>query len=139
MRLLLAALVAAIALGCLSARADIVIRDDPGGELGRYVQKYTDAAYRGDRIRIAGDCNSACTLLTGLVPPERVCAAPSARLGFHSASWGAGGPFSAPGTALMWRIYPERVRALIRRRGWDGQSAHPDLIFISGEALFRRC
>lgn len=121
------------------ARADVVIRNDPGGVIANYIEKYTAIAARGDRVVIAGGCNSACTLLLGIVPRERVCVRAGARLGFHSASYVFDGGYSASGTELMWRHYPERVRAMLRARGWNGNGPHPQVISIRASAVYRAC
>jgi hypothetical protein len=129
-----------VALACApTAWADVVIQNDPGGKIGDYVQKYTDLAYRQERIVISGWCNSACTLLLGIVPVSRVCVRPGASLGFHSASLGQLGPYSEYGTRVMWMFYPKRVRQMIRLRGWDGQTAHPRVISIKASAVYRAC
>src|SRR3982751_910137 len=67
------------------ARADTRITRDHGGLVDEYKAKYTRIRVKGDRIVIDGICNSACTLLLGLVPLNRVCVTPRASLGFHQA------------------------------------------------------
>lgn len=134
------ALALALALVCVpAARADIVISNDAGGSIDRYIDKYKEIARSGERIVISGYCNSACTLLFGIVPRKQVCVQRGATLGFHSAWIWPGGEYSASYTRLMWRHYPEDVRAMLRKRGWNGRTAHPDVISIDARAVFRAC
>lgn len=129
----------------------VVISTDTGGVIIDYMTRYEDL--RRDRRRaviIDGICISACTLITGMIESDRVCVTPFAKLAFHSAHNGYTGAFSKEGTRLLWNIYPENVRAILRKRGWDGDpdlskplkkgekpatGEHPDLIYIDGEEL----
>src|SRR5262249_14031955 len=68
-----------------TAAADYRITQDYGGSIERYKTKYALIRDRGERVIIDGICDSACTLVLGIVPLERVCATPQASLGFHMA------------------------------------------------------
>ncbi len=70
-----------------AASADVRIVNDPGGEVSSYVQKFQEMRAAGDRVVIDGPCLSACTLLTGIIPRDRVCVTSRAVLGFHAASY----------------------------------------------------
>ena len=50
-----------------------------------YKAKYTKIRDRAERVIIDGICNSACTLVLGIVPLNRICVTPKASLGFHQA------------------------------------------------------
>ena len=86
------------------------------------------------RVVIDGNCLSACTLVLGLVPNDRICATPRARFGFHAA-WMPdpnGRPVTSPmGTQALWNIYPVSVRHWINRHG--GLSRR--MIFMEGRSL----
>src|SRR6476661_8719313 len=69
------------------------IRRDHGGEVEKYKTKYRQIAENGDRVIIDGICNSACTLVLGIVPKNKVCVTPRASLGFHEAYTQANWPF----------------------------------------------
>ena len=56
-----------------------------GGLVEEYKAKYALIRDRGERVIIDGICNSACTLVLGIVPLNRVCVTPRASLGFHMA------------------------------------------------------
>lgn len=116
---------------------------DGGGSVTEYIERFSAARLNGSRIIIDGLCVSACTMVTGLIPPERVCVTPFAQLAFHSAA--LVNPFtgerghSSEGTRLIWNIYPEKVRALLRARSWNGEDAsvneHAALIYVAGDEL----
>jgi hypothetical protein len=104
------------------AAADVRITRDHGGYVDQYKAKYTRIRDKGERIIIDGICNSACTLLLGMVPLNRVCATPRASLGFHQAyydkQWTAGVRVtSVAGTAELMSVYPPAVKDWIRRQG----------------------
>jgi hypothetical protein len=116
---------AALAAGCLlssQALADLRITRDHGGEVTRYKEKYQRIRDSGERVIIDGICNSACTLVLGIVPHNRICVTPRARLGFHEAYTVQNWPFrtkvaSASGTADLMSYYPEPVLDWIARAG----------------------
>ena len=51
-----------------TAHADYRITRDHGGLVDEYKAKYTAIRDRGERVIIDGICNSACTLVLGIVP-----------------------------------------------------------------------
>jgi hypothetical protein len=109
-----------IALGSTAANATMRISDDAGGRIGAYVDHYTAARNSGERVVIDGVCLSACTLVLGIVPRNRICVTRRATLGFHAA-W-MPGPEGRPirstvGTQALWDIYPAHVRRWISARG----------------------
>ena len=60
------------------AHADYRITRDHGGLVDDYKAKYGLIRDRGERVVIDGICNSACTLVLGIVPLNRICATPRA-------------------------------------------------------------
>src|SRR5437588_13050504 len=71
-------------LGITSAAATIRIHDDPGGRIDKYLQKFAKLRHSRERIIVDGTCNSACTLLLGTVPRNRICVTERASRGFHA-------------------------------------------------------
>ena len=61
------------------------ILDDSGGRIGSYLNRYEALRKSGQRVVIDGTCASACTLLLGLIPHDRICVTPRAVLAFHAA------------------------------------------------------
>ena len=120
--------------GMSSASAAMLISEDRGGQIGHYLQAFAALRSSGENVVIDGNCYSACTMVLGLIPRERICATPRARLGFHAA-WmpddSGRAVTSAAGTQALWSIYPSRVRAWIRRHG--GLSRR--MIFMQGHDL----
>ena len=68
---------------CSPAFADLRVTRDFGGFVEEYKTKYTKLRDRKERVIIDGICNSACTLVLGIVPLNRICATPRASMGFH--------------------------------------------------------
>jgi hypothetical protein len=110
------------ALFAAPAVADYRVTRDHGGLVEQYKRKYTQIRDRGQRVVIDGICNSACTMVLGIVPLHRICVTPRASLGFHEAyldkRWTAGVRVaSAPGTAELLSYYPKSLRRWIDRNG----------------------
>jgi hypothetical protein len=103
-----------------SASAAVRIAGDVGGQIGPYLETLVALRSSGERVIIDGPCLSACTMILGVIPRERICVTNRARLGFHAA-WhpGEGGRAitSRGGTQLLMDVYPQQVRRWIARRG----------------------
>jgi hypothetical protein len=128
------------------ASAAMRITFDPGGTLLEFITKYYQWKDWGMNVVIDGMCISACTLITGILENDKVCVTERARLAFHSARYSINDEHASEGTRLAWNIYPEKVRALLRAKGWDGddpeKNKHPDLIYVEGDELrtiYRDC
>jgi hypothetical protein len=126
-------------LGLLPAVAATRIGDDGGGQIGAYVAKFRALRASGEHVEIDGPCASACTLLLGIIPRDRICVTPRAKLVFHSA-WDAQGDTAvvADGNRILWANYPESVRQWIKRHG----GLHTGLITLEGAqlaAMFSAC
>src|SRR6185312_2322215 len=112
--LLCAALLASLASSAgTPASATMRIAEDRGGQIGRYLQAFAMLRSTGERVVVDGNCLSACTLVLGVIPPERICATSRARFGFHAA-WmpdEEGRPVTSHmGTQALWDVYPTTVR-----------------------------
>jgi hypothetical protein len=108
------------ALSVSSVSAQVRITGDPGGQIGPYLENLVALRQSGQSVIIDGPCLSACTLVLGVIPRDRICVTRRARLGFHAA-WhhGADGrpTTSQGGTKLLMSVYPENVKSWIKRRG----------------------
>jgi len=123
------------ALLCVaSASATVRIHSDPGGRIDEYLNKYDLVRLSGQRVIVDGVCNSACTLVLGAVPRDRICVTEQASLGFHAA-WepdSQGRPVRSPAwTRVLWRNYPRPIRNWIARHG----GLTPHMIFLRGHEL----
>ena len=131
---ILAGAVAAALMASSSAQAVVRIKSDPGGQIGPYLENLVALRGSGERVIIDGPCLSACTMVLGVIPRERICVTPRARLGFHAA-WHPGEngrPVpSREATKLLMDIYPQHVRTWISRRG----GLSPKMMYLSGREL----
>ena len=122
------------ALSVTSASATMRISEDRGGQIGHYLQTFASLRSSGENVVVDGNCLSACTLVLGLVPREKICATQHARFGFHAA-WmpdNSGRPVTSPlGTQALWDIYPPSVRRWISSHGGLSRK----MIFLEGRAL----
>jgi hypothetical protein len=124
-----------------SGQAAMRIADDSGGKIGAYLDKYQGLRRSGETVVIDGLCASACTMVLGSVPRERICVTSQAVLGFHAA-WDSGADgrhVTNPGaTQMLYSLYPSAVRRWIAARG----GLKPQMIFLRGKELtsmFRPC
>jgi hypothetical protein len=123
------------------ARAEVRIKSSPGGQIGQFLEMFESVRETGERVVIDGPCLSACTLVLGVVPHNRICVTPRAVLGFHAAWTPAGRGRAVPqheATQLMMDLYPSEVRGWILRRG--GLNSH--MIWLRGPeltAMYQRC
>src|SRR5260370_19858136 len=115
---LLGAALAALAVS--TASAAVRIKADPGGQIGPYLENLAVLRSSGERVIIDGPCLSACTMVLGVIPRERICVTSKARLGFHAA-WHPGDDgrpvTSRAATQLLMDIYPHHVRSCIQGHG----------------------
>jgi hypothetical protein len=120
--------------GMTVASATVRIHDDSGGQIGDYLAKFKALRSSGERVEIDGTCASACTMLLGTIPRNRICVTPQAVLEFHSA-WDpapyGGEVTSEAGNRILWSNYPGPVRKWISRHG----GLHSQTIKLSGAAL----
>ena len=115
--LLLASLFAAT-----PARAVLHITRDHGGYVEEYKARYKQVRDTGERVIIDGICNSACTLVLGIVPMHKICVTPRASLGFHLAYFDKAFTMgikvtSLAGTSDLMSYYPDTVKNWISRNG----------------------
>jgi hypothetical protein len=117
-----------------ASHAIVRIANDRGGHIGRYVDRFEKLRASGETVVIDGLCASACTIVLGKIPYNRLCVTPNANLAFHAA-W----DFGARGRAIpnpeatdeLFSIYPAQVRRWIASRG--GLTAR--MIFLRGRQL----
>jgi hypothetical protein len=126
--------VAMAAVAFSSASATVRIVSDAGGQIGPYLERLSAIRNSGERVVIDGPCLSACTMILGVVPRDRICVTGRARLGFHAA-WNPGADgrpiTSRGGTQLLMEVYPQNVRRWIARQG--GLSPH--MVYLHGREL----
>src|SRR5436305_11380529 len=111
-----------LALSSYSVMADYRIDRDYGGLVEPYKTKFAKLRDQNERVVIDGICNSACTLVLGIVPLNRICVTPKASLGFHEAYYAKSLSLgvkvtSYAGTADLVSYYPSTVKEWIKRHG----------------------
>lgn len=119
-----------------TAKADIIIVRDGGGRILEYVDRFLQVRKSGGRVFVDGECASACTLVLGLIPPERICVTGRAKFSFHSASRPDenGLPvYSKLGTEAMLELYPPEINRWLKKNG----GLTPKLIYLEGAELAR--
>lgn len=121
--------------------ATMRIVNDRGGRIGTYVDKYESVRDSGQRVVIDGLCASACTIVLGAVPHDKICVTSNARLGFHAA-WDRadnGRPkTNREATRMLYDLYPAGVQKWINKRG----GLKPTMIFLQGkqlQAMYKPC
>ena len=112
----------------------VIISDDIGGKMRDYTTHFRQVRDTGEPVVIAGTCVSACTMVLGFVPSDRICATGNAVLGFHAA-WmfdnSGKRVVSASGTQDLMNTYPASVRAWIARHG----GLTPKMMYLRGRDL----
>jgi hypothetical protein len=92
-------------------------------------------------VIIDGLCASACTIVLGAIPHDKICVTSHATLGFHAAwDFGANGRAitNPEATQMLYSMYPSPVRRWIAQRG----GLTPRMIFLRGRELtsmYRPC
>ena len=129
-------LLAAVLLlaGVAASHAAVRIADDRGGRIGTYVDRYQDLRSSGEAVIIDGLCASACTIVLGTIPHDKICVTSHATLGFHAAwDFGANGRAitNPEATQLLYSMYPTQIRRWIAHRG----GLTPRMIFLRGKEL----
>jgi hypothetical protein len=123
-----------MALVSSPALATFRISNDSGGQIGPYLDKLNVLRSSGEKVVIDGPCLSACTMLLGVIPRDRICVTHRAQLGFHAA-WNPAGNgkrvVSASGTEVLWEIYPSHIRRWISARG----GLSPKMKYLAGREL----
>src|SRR6202030_4422608 len=142
MKFMIGLLAAVVLLASMGASHAVVrIGEDRGGRIGTYVDRYQEVRTSGEMVIIDGLCASACTIVLGAVPHDKICVTSHASLGFHAA-WDPGANGRAitnpEATQMLYSMYPSPVRRWIAQRG----GLRPQMIFLRGKQLmsmYRPC
>ena len=98
-------------------------------------------AHPANSVVIDGLCASACTIVLGAVPHDKICVTSRATLGFHAAwDFGANGRtiMDREATMMLYSMYPMPVQRWIAARG----GLTPHIIFLRGkvlQAMYKPC
>jgi len=127
--------------GVGASHAAVLIADDRGGQIGSYITKFQRLSSSGQSVIIDGLCASACTIVLGAVPHDKICVTSRAALGFHAAyDFGINGRTftNREATMMLYSMYPTRVQRWIAARG----GLTPQMIFLRGkqlQAMYQPC
>ena len=141
MKVLMGLLAAVLLLSAGTSHALVRIANDPGGQIGRYVQRYNQLRASGQTVVIDGLCASSCTIVLGAIPHEKICVTRNANLAFHAAwDFGSRGQTitNLGATRMLYSMYPSQVRRWIANRG----GLSPRMIYLRGrklEMMYRPC
>lgn len=94
----------------LASAETIEVSNDLGGFVTLYQARWEKLASQNVDVRVSGRCTSACTILLGYIPRQHICVTPTGSFGFHSATM----QFA---TDILWKVYPEDIRAWITQHG----------------------
>ena len=123
------------------AAATVRITEDRGGNIGEYWSRFIALRDAKEQVIIDGICSSACTMVLGIVPRDRICVTDNAALGFHAAyrpGFLGLRIVNEPATRTLMGIYPDAIRQWLARNGGLGS----ETIYLSGPelfALYRKC
>jgi hypothetical protein len=127
--------------GVVTSHAAVRITEDRGGRIGTYVTKFQRLRSSGESVIIDGLCASACTIVLGAIPRDKICVTPRATLGFHAAydfAMDGGTITDREATMLLYSMYPMPVQRWIAARG----GLRPQMIFLRGrqlQAMYQPC
>jgi hypothetical protein len=114
---------------CLAVPAiaeTINVNDNHGGSVVQYNTRWAGLAARGVDVRIVGPCQSACTILLGHIPRNKICVTPAARFGFHLAR-------RQDATQMLWAAYQADIRSWIDAHG----GLKKDFIWMGAPDVYR--
>jgi hypothetical protein len=141
------ALAGLVMIAAVSPSHALIVKKDYGGIIVDFVKKYANIRDSGELVVVDGECDSSCTLFLGLVPKKNYCVTPMAKLGFHTASLKSKTlmgkvkyTHAVEFSALMWNIYPQRVREYLKQVGWNGDDptiAHPEIVYVEADQLYK--
>jgi hypothetical protein len=124
-----------------TSHAAVRISDDRGGQIGTYLTKFQRLRSSGESVVIDGLCASACTIVLGAVPRDRICVTPRATLGFHAAynfRVDGGTVTDRDATMMLYSMNPMPVQRWLAARG----GLRPQMIFLRGrqlQAMYQPC
>ena len=125
---LLASLISGAATAMPQIRhGQVLIKDDPGGEIYAFADRWDQIKAKGVPVKIDGRCSSSCTM--GLSNPN-VCVTPRAQFDFHLAyttamhktkdgRWIEGGSYwdRKASEQILHPRYPAWVKAWLKAHG----------------------
>lgn len=129
-------------LTALPHRADALVRitNDRGGVVDIYIRRFERLRDSGQQVWIDGTCLSACTMVLGYIPADRLCITSRAVFGFHAAWMKSrnGKQIAHKASNRLMIIYPPVIRQWLNRKG----GLSPDYKYLQGRelaAIYKPC
>lgn len=113
----------------------VFIRDDYGGEIVRYIIRFSGYTSHQTTVIVDGLCVSACAYVTRV---PTACATDRAVFGFHKAfyMWKGKKAYSANITKYSLALYPAHVLKAVNARGGFPKNS---ILYIKATKLLREC
>jgi hypothetical protein len=126
--------------GVHASNATVRISNDRGGRIGQYLDKFNAIRASGESVVIDGICLSACTMVLGIVPQDKICVTSRASLGFHNAYdlKAAARVTNTEATELLYSNYPAPVKSWVAGHG----GLRSRMIVLRGkelQSMYRPC
>lgn len=111
-----------------------VVHADRGGNVANYIIKARGLRQQSRKIRFAGRCESACTILLSH-PKSDICITRNAKFGFHL-PYGGRSEDNTKIRSRMMAVYPSWVRSWIGSKG--GLNGHMKTMTYAYASRFLR-
>jgi hypothetical protein len=116
----------------------VVMYGGMGGVIWEHQSRFNLLAARGQPVEMRGGCWSACTLITGYVPKDRLCFAAGSFLAFHAAVTAAvPHRLSVPDTWTMYFALPAQIQNWIDANGGPLKMTVADYWFLRDVDLWK--
>jgi hypothetical protein len=100
-----------LALNASPAQTETIdIFDDHGGSASNYAARWAQYRRDGIHVRVAGPCESECTMVVGNLRREHICVTPEGRFGFRLTDL-------PRVTATLWKSYPTDIKIWLSQHG----------------------
>jgi hypothetical protein len=116
-------------------QAVVRLTNEKGGNIERHIARFQQLAASGANVEIVGVCKSACTMILGIVPRNRLCATPGTVFEFHAANYTdryGRNVQNDSWTERMTQFWPENVKNWVAK---NNATASMDFTRISAAAL----
>jgi hypothetical protein len=124
-------------------RAKTVLTNEPGGLLDRHANYFALLRTLGSEVEIRGMCQSACTLVMGVVEREKICFSAKGYLNFHLASAVPNVPSVTVTKTVMTDRYPADIQAWIEAKGGLAKMPYATFWTLRADELwemgYRKC
>jgi len=111
---------------------------DPGGNIAEHYSKYSQVNAQYDRVVIDGMCKSACTMVLGIVPLNKICITPSGYFMFH-AGHNRDRSFNPTYTQQMMASYAPEVRGWVMQHHALEQVDPYTFLYAKDVRFIRHC